>query len=67
VQIPVPMSVPLDRELTQDCPPEATLPPSGPLTVSDMVERLGAVEDSLLVCREQLERIRAIQPVFPGR
>lgn len=67
VRIPVPESVPLNAELTMDCPPEETLPPSGPMTVSDIVLRLGAVEDALLVCREELSQIRAIQPVLPGQ
>ena len=66
VQVPVPDPVPLGTELTQDCPPAATVPLSGPLTIGQIVMRLGAVEDALLVCREQLSQIRAIQPVMPA-
>ena len=67
VRIPVPDPLPLDPALSADCPPSVTLPLSGPVTVGDMIARLGSVEDALLTCREELAQIRAVQPVLPAR
>lgn len=63
VQVPVPVQTPLRSELTTDCPPSYNYPAKGPLTVLMLMTRLDSVELALELCRDQMDDIRALQPI----
>ena len=58
VMVPVPVRAPLDPRLTADCPPDAEVPLTGPLPVTEALRRLDAVEAALAACRARLEQLR---------
>jgi hypothetical protein len=62
IEVPAPVLVALDSELTRDCEPRTGVPASGKLPIGDVLERLAAVEDALALCRNQLTLIRTAQP-----
>lgn len=53
---PVPANI--DPELIKDCPPSTEVPANGPLPLSLVLDRLGAVEDALKICRSHAEQLR---------
>ena len=59
IEVPVPFIQALDPRLTVDCQPRTDVPQSGRLTVGQVLDRLGAVEDALALCRNQLAEIRS--------
>lgn len=59
IEVPVPFVQTIDPRLTADCEPRTDVPQAGRLTVAQVLDRLGAVEDALALCRNQVAEIRA--------
>lgn len=60
VPIPVPVVKKVDASLLKPCEVRYRYRPDG-MPVRDIWERLGAVEDALAICANQIELIRAAQ------
>lgn len=63
VEVPTPVVQPVDPRLLGDCAPVISLPGTGALTINDLLERLGAVEFALDLCRNDKAELRKSQPV----
>lgn len=59
VEVPVPVVQRLPESLTADCAPVYIYP--AVITVSDIIDRLIALETANAACRDQLARIRRTQ------
>ena len=61
VEVPLPVRAPLDARLIADCEPGYAIPPNAVVTLDVVLRRLASVEDSLFLCRVQLEKLRQLE------
>lgn len=59
VEVPTPVLQKLPADLTRDCAPAYSYPPT--ITVDAIIDRLVALETANAACRDQLARIRKAQ------